>query len=73
VGGVAEAAVGPLLDHADWIVRLEAAKILGDIGTQKSIAPLEAFRANSRGAAITEADRAIKAIRARDPDGTKGE
>jgi HEAT repeat protein len=73
MGAAAEAAVAPLLDHADWIVRLEAAKILGAIGTENSIAPLEAFRANSRGSGITEADKAIKAIRERQPDGAEGE
>jgi hypothetical protein len=73
MGAAAEAAVAPLLDHTDWIVRLEAAKILGAIGTEKSIAPLEAFRANSRGSGITEADKAIKAIRERHPDATEGE
>jgi HEAT repeat protein len=59
--------------RADWIVRLEAARILGAIGTEKCIAPLEAFRANSRGSGIMEADKAIKAIRERQPDGTEGE
>jgi HEAT repeat protein len=73
MGAAAEAAVAPLLDHADWIVQLEAAKILGAIGTEKSIAPLEAFRANSRGSGIAEADKAIKAIRERQPDATEGE
>jgi HEAT repeat protein len=73
MGAAAEAAVAPLLDHADWIVKLEAVKILGDIGTEKSIAPLEAFRANSRSSGIGEAEKAIKAIRERQSDSTEGE
>lgn len=40
LGSPAEKAVIPLLQHADWFVRLEACKILKAIGTQESKAGL---------------------------------
>jgi len=66
MGEVAEPAVIPLLEHKDWPVRMEAAKTLATIGTEKSVAPLEKLRATSRGGVNQEVVKALSAIAARE-------
>ena len=65
MGSIAEPAVLPhLKDHDGW-VRLDACKILAEIGTAKSIPLLEEFGGNGHGFDKPEAEKAIKAIKAR--------
>src|SRR5439155_1321428 len=65
MGPVAEKPVAPLLKHQDWTVRLEAARVLGEIGTKESLAALQAVVADSNRLVAMEAGKAIKAIEGR--------
>ncbi len=65
MGAIAEPAVIPLLEDRDGFVRGEACKILQDIGTEKSIPPLEEFAARGQFWDRDNADKAIRAIRSR--------
>ena len=65
MGSSAEPAVLPLLkDHDTW-VRLEACKILAEIGTTKSLPYLEEFAGTGHGFDKPESEKAIQAIKAR--------
>jgi len=65
IGPVAEPAVLAYLKDRDGWVRLEACKLLGRIGTAKSLPALEEFGANGQGFDKPETEKAIQAIRAR--------
>lgn len=65
MGATAEKALVPLLKHKDWGVRLEACKILGEIGTNASISALRGAAGDSNGHVKGEATRAIQAIQGR--------
>ena len=65
MGPLAEPAVLPLLKDRDGWVRLEACKVLGEIGTAQSLPALEEFARNGRGFDQPEAAKASKAITAR--------
>jgi len=66
MGELAEAPVLPFLGHADWGVQMEACKILGVVGTSKSLQPLRDLPGQkANGLVIMEAEKAIKAIEAR--------
>jgi HEAT repeat protein len=65
MGAVAEPEVLPYLKDRDGWVRLEACKVLGEIGTDKSLAALEEFGRNGQGFDRPESEKAIRAIKAR--------
>jgi len=65
MGAVAETAVLTYLKDRDAWVRLEACKLLGRIGTAKSLPAIEEFGANGQGFDKPESEKAIQAIRAR--------
>ena len=65
MGSVAEKPVAPLLKHQDWTVRLEAARVLVEIGTKESLAALQAVASDSNRLVAMEAGKAIKAIEGR--------
>jgi len=65
MGSMAEDPVLPLLNHADRMAQMEACRILTDIGTAKSVAPLEALLKTAKSTVAMQAKRALKAIAAR--------
>ena len=65
MGPVAEPAVLTYLKDRDMWVRLEACKVLGHIGTAKSLPALEEFGASGQGFDKPESEKSIQAIRAR--------
>lgn len=66
MGPVAEPYVLPLLEDRDWAVQMEACKILGAIGTPKSLEPLKTLsRKANNGLVSREADKALPAIEGR--------
>jgi hypothetical protein len=66
IGAPAEKAVAKLLKHSEWPVQLEACKILKDIGTKESVAPLEQAAAADKGILVKNAaNAAIQAINGR--------
>jgi hypothetical protein len=65
MGPPAEPAVLPYLKDRDGWVRLEACKVLGEIGSPKSLPALEEFGGNGRGFDKPESEKAIQAIKAR--------
>ena len=69
MGPAAEPAVLTYLKDRDNWVRLEACKVLGQIGTPSSIPAIEAFGAKGQGFDGSESEKAIKAIRARSGGG----
>jgi len=65
MGPVAEPAVLVYLKDRDGWVRLEACKVLADIGTSKSLPALETFGASGQGFDKPESEKAIRAIQGR--------
>jgi HEAT repeat protein len=65
MGATAEPYVIPLLKDRDQSVRKDAAELLGKIGTDQSIAPLEALEAKESGWTKEAASKAIAAINGR--------
>jgi HEAT repeats/PBS lyase HEAT-like repeat len=65
MGPAAEDAVLPYLKHADHWVRMEAAKVLGDVGTDKSLPGLRELSESRDGLAPGAAKQAMEAIRKR--------
>jgi hypothetical protein len=65
IGTAAEEAVLPYLKHADHWVRMEAAEVLGDIGTDKSLPGLRELSESREGLAPGSAKEAMEAIRKR--------
>ena len=65
MGAVAEPVVLPHLKDRDPWVRLEACKILAEIGTAKSLPYLEEFGGTGHGFDKPESEKAIKTIKAR--------
>jgi HEAT repeat protein len=55
-----------LLDDADWIVRMDAARVLKKIGTPAELPALEARKEDPNGNARKAVVEAIDAIRARE-------
>lgn len=70
MGSKAEDATLPLLKDHDMWVRSEACKVLGEIGTAKSVAALEALRDKEHGGG--EAGKALDAIETRKNAPVKG-
>ena len=58
-------AVTPLLKHQEWTVRMEACKVLAEIGTKEALPALRAAQSDSNRLVINEAAKAIKAVEAR--------
>jgi serine/threonine protein kinase/HEAT repeat protein len=69
LGPAAEPAVIPLLDHDDTGLRRRAADILAKIGTSSSMRSLEKMAREKDFFVKTSAENAIKAIKAREPQG----
>ncbi len=65
LGPQAQPAVLPYLKNADWGVRVEACKILKEIGTKDSKSDLEAATRDSHGIVVAEAKKALAAVTAR--------
>jgi HEAT repeat protein len=65
MGPAAEDAVLPYLKHADHWVRMEAANVLGDVGTDKSLPALRELSESRDGLAPGAAKQAMEAIRKR--------
>jgi hypothetical protein len=65
MGPVAAKSVAPLLKHQDWAVRMEAARVLGEIGGKESVPALKAVASDSNQLVAREAGKAIKAIEGR--------
>ena len=63
MGPTAEPYVIPLLNDREDSVRKDAAELLGKIGTDKSIAPLESLEAKETGGTKEAATKALAAIR----------
>ena len=65
-GPAAEAPVATYLTHQDWTVRNEACKVLGAVGTKKSLDALEkAAKSDDNFIIRTEAGKAVTAIKNR--------
>jgi hypothetical protein len=65
-GPAAEAPVTPYLSNSDWMVRNEACKVLGAVGTKKSIDVLDkAAKSDENFIIRTEAGKALTAVKAR--------
>jgi HEAT repeat protein len=62
LGSKAEKAVVSCLDHPEWIVRLEACKVLEAIGTKESKAALEKASSDTNGLVAIHAKRALEAV-----------
>lgn len=65
MGSVAEAAVSKRLKHEEWQARYEACKILGKIGTKKSVPALKKALDDSNPLVQSTAQRAIAEIEGR--------
>lgn len=57
--------VAPLLKNQDWVVRMDACKILAEVGTKESLPALQAAQSDSNRSVVNEATKAIKSIEAR--------
>lgn len=64
-GAVAEKAVLPMLQNKDLGARVEACRILAEIGGKDALAALQAVRGDSNRQVAIEAERAIKTLQAR--------
>jgi tRNA A-37 threonylcarbamoyl transferase component Bud32 len=67
MGRLAESAAARMVDHQDWMIRLEVCKILKVIGTKKSIPALETAVKDSNGIVVGEAKAALQVLQAREP------
>jgi hypothetical protein len=66
MGAAAEEKVAALLTHDDWVARMEAAKVLKEIGTEKSLKALQsAARDDDNGLVKKFAAEAVEAIKGR--------
>jgi hypothetical protein len=65
MGKVAEKPVLGLLNDRDWKVRAEACKLLGEIGTNESLAALKKAQADSNAFVAREAAKAVKTVEGR--------
>lgn len=65
MGQIAEPHVVPLLEDREEGIRVEACKILGAIGTEKSRSTLETLAKKGKGSAAREAERALRQIASR--------
>jgi hypothetical protein len=65
MGKVAEKAVLPLVKDRDWAVRMEACKLLAEIGTKESLTALKEAQSDSNGLVAKEAEKAVKAVEGR--------
>jgi hypothetical protein len=71
MGSAAEEKVAGLLQHDDWVTRMEAAKVLKEIGTAKSLEALgSAARVDDNGLVKKFAAEAVEAIEARGAEKT---
>jgi serine/threonine protein kinase len=66
MGRLAESAAARMVDHQDWMIRLEVCKILKVIGTKKSIPALETAVKDSNGLVVGEAKGALQVLQARE-------
>jgi HEAT repeat protein len=73
MGPAAEPAVATLLDHAEWPIRTDACKILGEIGTAKSLPILDRLADEDENSMVRHvAGRAAEAIREREGVAAEG-
>ncbi|HEX6983908.1 MAG TPA: HEAT repeat domain-containing protein, partial [Planctomycetaceae bacterium] len=64
-GPAAAEATAKQLENKEWVVRMEAAQVLKDIGTQETLPALKKATRDENGLVKTRAQEAVKAIEAR--------
>lgn len=71
MGSAAEERVAGLLTHADWVTRMEAAKVLKEIGTEKCLTALQAAARNDENGLVKKfAAEAVETIQGRGAEQT---